>query len=116
MTYHSPLPRLLTLGTLGLAACGEETTQPDTAVDQPTAPYLFGAELNQGGIPSDGIFIYDPVSDSWLKKPVLTEFAWYAPYGLTATRVFLKGQPRVEVVGGARGWAGSPGNNQQYIP
>ena len=78
--------------------------------------YLFGAELNQGGVPSDGIFMYDPVSDSWLKKPVLTEFAWYAPYGLTATRVFLKGQPRVEVVGGARGWAGSPGNNQQYIP
>ena len=30
---------------------------------------------------------------------------------LTATRVFLNGQPRVEVVGGSR-----PGNNLQYIP
>ena len=78
--------------------------------------YLFGAELNGGGVPSYGIFIYDPVSNTWQKKPLLTKFAWYAPYGLTATPVFLNGQPRVEVVGGERGWSGSPGNNQQYIP
>jgi N-acetylneuraminic acid mutarotase len=78
--------------------------------------YVFGAELNAGGVLSPGIFIYDPVSDTWQKKPLLTNFAWYAPYGLAAARVFLNGQPRVEVVGGERGWYGSPGNNQQYIP
>jgi N-acetylneuraminic acid mutarotase len=79
--------------------------------------YLFGTELLFDTAPvSRGIFIYDPVSDTWEKKPLLTEFAWYAPYGLAATRVFLNGQPRVEVVGGERGWSGSPGNNQQYIP
>lgn len=69
--------------------------------------YVFG----------DGIFIYDPVSDTWQKKPLLTNFAWYGgSLGLAAARVFLNGQPRVEVVGGERGWPGSPGNNQQYIP
>jgi N-acetylneuraminic acid mutarotase len=39
MRYRLLLPSLLTLGAFGLAACGE-TTQPNTAVDQPTAPQL----------------------------------------------------------------------------
>lgn len=34
------LPSLLTVGTFGLVACGEETTQPNTGVDQPTGPEL----------------------------------------------------------------------------
>jgi N-acetylneuraminic acid mutarotase len=34
------LSSLLTLGAFGLAACGEETTQPNAAVDQPTVPQL----------------------------------------------------------------------------
>ena len=72
--------------------------------------------LDAGGGPSPGIFIYDPVTDTWEKKPLLTKFAWHTPYGLAAARVFLDGEPRVEVVGGERGWPGSPGNNQQYIP
>jgi N-acetylneuraminic acid mutarotase len=77
--------------------------------------YLFGADTRTGGsIP--GIFIYDPVSDTWETKPLLTKFAWFEPSELAAARVFLNGQPRVEVVGGLRDWPGSPGNNQQYIP
>jgi N-acetylneuraminic acid mutarotase len=79
--------------------------------------YLFGTELIYDTAPvSSGIFIYDPVSNTWQKKPLLTKFAWYTTYGLAAARVFLNGQSRVEVVGGERGWPGSPGNNQQYIP
>jgi N-acetylneuraminic acid mutarotase len=57
------------------------------------------------------IFIYDPVSDTWETKPLLTKFSYWADYELTAARVFLNGQPRVQVIGGPR-----PGNNQQYIP
>jgi N-acetylneuraminic acid mutarotase len=78
--------------------------------------YVFGASLNAGGGPTPGIFIYDPLSDTWETKPLLTKFAWFDSGDLTATRVFLNGQPRVEVVGGLRDWPGSPGNNQQYIP
>jgi hypothetical protein len=40
MTYRLLLPSLLTLGAFGLIACGEETTQPNTAVDQPAVPQL----------------------------------------------------------------------------
>ncbi len=40
MRYRLLLPSLLTLGVFGLIACGEETTQPNTAVNQPTAPQL----------------------------------------------------------------------------
>jgi hypothetical protein len=64
--------------------------------------YVFGAP---------DIFIYDPVSDTWETKPLLTKFSYWADYELTAARVFLNGQPRVELIGGYR-----PGNNQQYIP
>jgi N-acetylneuraminic acid mutarotase len=71
--------------------------------------YVFGGYLSgrSGGL---GVFIYDPVSDTWETKPLLTTLYW-ATYSLTAARVFLDGKPRVEVVGGTR-----PGNNQQYIP
>jgi hypothetical protein len=64
--------------------------------------YLFGAP---------DIFIYDPASDTWATKPLLTKFGYWADYELTAARVFLNGKPRVEVIGGY-----IPGNNQQYIP
>ncbi len=41
MRYRLLLPSLLMLSAVGLAACGEEeTTEPNTAVDQPTAPQL----------------------------------------------------------------------------
>jgi len=58
-----------------------------------------------------GVFIYDPISDTWESKPLLTTFSYWDVNRLRAARVFLNGQPRVEVIGGFR-----PGNNQQYIP
>ena len=64
--------------------------------------YLFGAP---------DIFIYDPASNTWAAKPLLTKFGYWADYELTAARVFLNGKPRVQVIGGY-----IPGNNQQYIP
>jgi len=79
--------------------------------------YVFGDSLNIGGVPFPGIFIYDPLSDTWETKPLLTKFDWNGPGALAATRIFLNGQPRVEVIGGLRGLiSGSPGTNQQYIP
>ena len=72
--------------------------------------YVFGG----AGEWFSGIYIYNPVSDTWTSKPLLTRFAWSSTLGFAAAKVFLNGQPRVEVVGGDRG--GSPGNNQQYIP
>jgi N-acetylneuraminic acid mutarotase len=81
--------------------------------------YVFGG----AGEWYRGIYIYDPVSDTWTSKPLLTHFWSSTLYGVAAAKVFLNGQPRVEVVGGQRGqqWLypgmpGSPGNNQQYIP
>ena len=50
-----------------------------------------------------GIFIYDPVSDRWEKKPL--NFGALCCSGVTwrtPTRVFLNGEPRVEWVGGFR--------------
>ena len=70
--------------------------------------YLFGADTKTG-VPVPGIFIYHPLTDSWTRLPLLTTLR--SPEELTASRVFLNGQPRVEVVGGSR-----PGNNRQYIP
>jgi hypothetical protein len=40
MQCRLPLPSLLTLAAFGLAACGEQTTEPNTAEDQPTVPQL----------------------------------------------------------------------------
>jgi N-acetylneuraminic acid mutarotase len=90
------------------------------AVDGPTVVmlsrlYVFGTDYGCAPF-SPGIFIYDPVSNTWERKPLLTTFSYWADYDLTAARVFLNGKPRVEVIGGYRVWRDSPGNNQQYIP
>ena len=74
--------------------------------------YVFGREWRYGGWrDSFGIFIYDPVSDTWARKPRLFALDYWDASYLTAARVFLNGNPRVEVIGGYR-----PGNNVQYIP
>jgi N-acetylneuraminic acid mutarotase len=73
--------------------------------------YVFGRAWNFDGRWTPGIFIYDPVSNIWADKPLLTTFSYWDEARLTAARVFLNGQPRVEVIGGYR-----PGNSQQYIP
>jgi N-acetylneuraminic acid mutarotase len=67
----------------------------------------YSAGLSNG----TGIFVYDPVSNTWESKPLLTTFGYWDVGRLTAARVYLNGQPRVEMIGGYR-----PGNNQQYIP
>ena len=67
----------------------------------------YSAGLSNG----TGVFIYEPLSDTWTSKPLLTTFSYWDEGRLTAARVFLNGKPRIEVIGGFR-----PGNNQQYIP
>ena len=72
--------------------------------------YVFGG-YTTGPTGGAGIFIYDPLSDTWSTKPLLTTFNYWDPTRLRAAKVFVNGSPRVEVIGGYR-----PGNNQQYIP
>ena len=73
--------------------------------------YLIGGRLIQ---PPDGpidtvrtVSAYDPATNAWTTKAPMPS----SRLGLAATKVFLNGQPRIEVVGGSR-----PGNNLQYIP
>jgi N-acetylneuraminic acid mutarotase len=71
--------------------------------------YLFGADTRSGS-EQWGIFIYDPVGNTWTRKPLLTTLQdTYNPNG--AHRVIRLGKSRVEVVGGT-----GQGNNQQYVP
>jgi Kelch motif len=77
--------------------------------------YVFGFEVNGSPNPiQPGIFIYDPVSDTWAKK--VLNFGGLCCGGLidrTPTRVFLNGESRVEWFGG---FSWTAGNNLQYIP
>jgi N-acetylneuraminic acid mutarotase len=87
----------------------------DCRISGPTA-VMLGHLYVFGGYTADrtggkGIFIYDPVGDTWESKPLLTTFSYWDEARLTAARVFLNGKPRVDVIGGYR-----PGNNQQYVP
>jgi N-acetylneuraminic acid mutarotase len=71
--------------------------------------YIFGADTRTGAEAS-GIFAYDPTSNAWTRQDLLVRLQ--DSYNIhAASRVFLNGQPRVEIVGG-----GSPGNNLQYLP
>ena len=64
-------------------------------------PALGGSEI------IDKTIVYDPATDRWTPVASLP-----APRsGLAATTVLLKGQPRIELVGGT-----VPGNNLQYTP
>jgi len=98
-------------------AWSSQSCLPDFAcrVDGPTAImqahlYVFGhyTAYRSGGT---GIFIYEPLSDTWQSKPLLTTFSYWDETRLAADRVFVNGKPRVEMIGGYR-----PGNNLQYIP
>jgi N-acetylneuraminic acid mutarotase len=81
-----------------------------TAVVMLARLYVFGGSLS-GRSGGRGVFIYDPASDTWESQPLLTTFGYWDDSRLAAARVFLNGQPRVEMIGGYR-----PGNNLQYIP
>jgi N-acetylneuraminic acid mutarotase len=51
--------------------------------------------------------VYDPATNTWTNKALMPS----ARFDFTAGRVVVGGQPRIELVGGAR-----PGNNVQYVP
>ena len=55
----------------------------------------------------DITIVYDPVTDAWTRRASLPGPRW----GLAASRVYLNGKPRIELVGGE-----APGNNLQYVP
>jgi N-acetylneuraminic acid mutarotase len=55
----------------------------------------------------DITIVYDPVTDAWTRRASLPS----PRRGIAATKVFLNGNARIEVVGG-----NAPGNNIQYIP
>lgn len=66
--------------------------------------YIVGGGL---GVPSRTTVAYDPATDTWTRRADLPS----ARYGMAASKIFVNGLPRLEVVGGPR-----PGNNLQYIP
>jgi hypothetical protein len=51
--------------------------------------------------------VYDPVTDAWTRRASMPS----PRAGISGIKVFLNGQPRIQVVGGT-----APGNNLQYIP
>jgi N-acetylneuraminic acid mutarotase len=55
----------------------------------------------------DITLVYDPATDAWTRRASMPS----PRSGIAASRVFLDGQPRIEVVGGV-----APGNNLQYVP
>ena len=55
----------------------------------------------------DITIVYDPATDAWTRRASLPG----PRTGLAASRVYLNGKPRIELVGGS-----APGNNLQYVP
>jgi N-acetylneuraminic acid mutarotase len=82
-----------------------------TAASVAAKLYVFGGrQRNLDGTIGGAVrttSVYDPATDSWTTKARMPDMV----IGVSANRVFLNGQPRIEVVGGPR-----PGNNWQYIP
>lgn len=95
MSYRPLLPSLLTLSALGLAACGEDTTQPNSAAE-----------------PSPGAPEFALVSNTWRTRADMwgVERSSYAAVNTTNAL----GQTIVYVIGG-RSLAGNPlGNVMAY--
>jgi N-acetylneuraminic acid mutarotase len=70
--------------------------------------YVIGGLRSNNGLETvDITIVYDPVTDRWTRRAFLPSArAWTA-----ATKVFLNGQPRIELVGGD-----VAEDNLQYIP
>src|SRR3954469_347362 len=69
--------------------------------------YVIAGERISDGARVATTSVYDPATNSWKNLAA----APHGGVGLAAGRVVVNGQPRIELVGGAR-----PGNNLQYIP
>lgn len=72
--------------------------------------FVIGGFIERGSSTIDAIrttTVYDPRTDTWTERAPFPE----AFIGLSASRVFLDGKPRIHVVGGPR-----PGNHRAYIP
>ena len=77
---------------------------------------MFGQIYLMGGWGPDGqgsygplrtTRVYDPAADRWSRRASLPT----GRYGSAAAKVFVAGQPRIELIGGPRA-----GNNLQYVP
>jgi N-acetylneuraminic acid mutarotase len=77
------------------------------AVAQGRLFVIGGQRLTETETPLRRTIAYDPTSNTWITKAPMPT----ARVGVAASRVFVNGQARIEVVGGIR-----PGNNLQYIP
>jgi N-acetylneuraminic acid mutarotase len=91
-------------------ASGPQERPPGTAVAQGGKLYLFGgSKINSVGQLETlrSTSVYNPLTNTWGTAALMPA----ARYGVSASRVFLDGRPRIEVVGGR-----PPGNNLQYIP
>jgi hypothetical protein len=65
----------------------------------------YDSDGNRGALRD--VWMYDPAVGDWTRRANLPT----GRYGVAAAKVFINGQPRMEVVGGLR-----PGNNLQYVP
>lgn len=62
---------------------------------------------SDGTVAAARLDVYDPIANAWARRTSMP----VGQRGYSATRVFLNGQPRIEVVGGLRA-----NSNFQYIP
>jgi N-acetylneuraminic acid mutarotase len=113
---------IFTAGLPSTTEVYDPTTNQWADAASPPNRQVFPAGAVQGGFlyviggyrlrPTDPLVtgptsIYHPLTDTWTTgAPLPTGWS-----GVAASKVFLDGRPRIEVVGGSR-----PGNNLQYIP
>jgi N-acetylneuraminic acid mutarotase len=71
--------------------------------------YILGGFEGERGAPRQvrKTSVYDSATNNWTTRRQLPS----ARFDLTASRVVVDGQPRIQAVGGPR-----PGNNLQFIP
>jgi N-acetylneuraminic acid mutarotase len=70
--------------------------------------WVVGGTLDIGGNAYPKFLIYDPANNSWTSRPMS-----YRMYNFEASKVFLNGAPRIEVIGG---WPSTLSRNLQYTP
>jgi N-acetylneuraminic acid mutarotase len=78
-----------------------------TAVLQSKLYVMGGSRFIHGWEAVDWNSVYDPITNAWTRRTSLPS----PRTGISGSKVFVNGQPRIEVVGGSL-----PGNNLQYVP